>query len=162
VAVVLGAALLAAGGSAGAGIVTSGFQVSATVAPRCTIVASNLAFGVYDPFVANAQVGLDAAATLTVTCTRGAVGAIAVDAGLNGGPEGSVRQMVSGSQRLTYQIFKDPSRTTVWRAGADGATVINAGGAEAPERVTLFARIPPSQVVLSGRYADTVTATMQF
>jgi spore coat protein U-like protein len=161
-AVVLSVACLVVGGSATAGIIASSFQVSASVSPRCTIVASDLAFGVYDPFVANAQVGLDAAAALTVTCTRGLVGAIAVDAGLNGGAAGSGRQMASGSQRLIYQIFKDPSRTTVWQAGPSGAAAISLGGAKSPERIALFGRIPPGQVVLSGRYTDTVTATVQF
>ncbi len=156
------AVALLSGGRAGAGTIVSGFRVDASVPPKCSIVASDLAFGLYDPLAANATVGLDAAATLTVTCTRGLSGAIVVDGGANGrGPDGA-RQMSSGAQRLSYQIFKDASHSTVWQAGPDGAARIVTGGAEGPERITLFGRIPPGQTVPSGRYADTLTATMQF
>jgi spore coat protein U-like protein len=161
-AVVLALASLASAGSASAAIAAASFQVSAGVSPVCTIVASDLAFGAYDPLVANAQVALDATATLTVTCTRGLTGAIAVDGGLYGSPAGGGRQMASGTWRLPYQIFKDASHTTVWNAGPGGDVAVVGGGATRPERIVLFGRVPPGQVVLSGPYTDAVTATVQF
>jgi spore coat protein U domain-containing protein, fimbrial subunit CupE1/2/3/6 len=155
--VILALAPLTGAGGAAAAIRAASFQVSAGVAPVCTIVTSDLAFGAYDPLVANARVGLDAEASVTVTCTRAVPGAVAVDGGLYGG-----RRMASGAQRLAYQIYKDASHATVWQAGPEGGVAIVGGGATQPERVTLFGRIPPGQVVLSGRYTDSITATVQF
>jgi spore coat protein U-like protein len=161
-AVFLGLASLANVGSVCAAIATASFQVSGGVLPVCTIVTSDLAFGAYDPLVANAQVALDATATLTVTCTRGLSGAIAVDGGLYGSSAGGGRQMAAGAWRLPYQIFKDASHTRVWEAGQGGGVAVVGGGATRPERIVLFGRVPPGQVVLSGRYTDAVTATVQF
>jgi spore coat protein U-like protein len=156
-----GASLLLAG-TAAAATAASTFLVHANVVPRCTIVASDLAFGVYDPLVANAEVALDAAATLTVTCTRGLVGAVAVSAGLHAGEDGTVREMSSGGQKLRYQVYKDRSHTRVWLAGTPGATMITTAGAHRPDQIVLFGRIPAGQLALSGRYTDTLTATVQF
>jgi spore coat protein U-like protein len=152
---------IAANPAAGATAVAS-FQVSAAVVPACTIVASDLAFGAYDPFVANATTGLDATATLTLTCTSGMAGAVAVDGGLYGGSAAGGRHMASGAQRLAYEVFKDASHVRLWGAGPDGAVAIVGGGASHPDRVMLFGRIPPGQIVLSGRYTDSITATVQF
>ena len=155
-------AFLVAVRSSFAGFAASDFNVTAGVAPRCTIAISDMAFGVYDPLRANARAALDATATLSLVCTRGTMGAVSVDAGRHGGGDEGERQMSSGSQRLAYQIFRDPSRTAVWEAGVEGTTFVAGGGPLAPDRIRLFGRVPPNQMVLSGQYVDTITATVQF
>ena len=136
-------------------------QVSATVAPLCTIVVDELSFGEYDPFVANADAALDASAVVSVTCTKGLASAVRLDAGAHGGA-GNVRHLASGGQRLAYWIFKDQARTAAWRTGQDGMSLPDVSTGQCPQSVALFGRIPPGQVVPSGAYTDTVMATLDF
>src|SRR5690348_14782451 len=63
---------------------TANIAVSATVTTNCTIAANPLAFGTYDPAIANSATALVLTTTLSVTCTQGATGVtIGLDTGQN-------------------------------------------------------------------------------
>jgi spore coat protein U-like protein len=135
-------------------------RVTASVAANCKISVSDLSFGAYDPLVTHAGSSLDASAALMITCTRGTSASVLMDGGLNGGTGGAARQMSSGLQKLSYLIYIDSSRSTVWSPGGRlGVSVRSAGS---PERFEVYGRIPPGQVVLAGSYSDRVTATVEF
>ena len=53
-------------------------NVSADVPSNCVIATSNLAFGQYDPLVQNATQELDAAAEVTMVCTRSSRAAVSI------------------------------------------------------------------------------------
>ena len=55
-----------------AGSATANLNVSASVAAVCTISTAPVAFGAYDPVVANAATDLNGTGTVTVACTKGA------------------------------------------------------------------------------------------
>jgi len=138
---------------------STGVPVATTVIANCSISASPLAFGNYDPVVVHAASPLDAAGGVTITCTKGATTPIALDLGLN--PTGSTRRMVSGGDYLTYELYQNSGRTTVWGTGGSAFTPPVAPS-KAARLFTVYGRVPAGQDVRAGAYADTVTATVNF
>ena len=140
---------------------TANLAVSATVTNNCTIATSPVTFGAYDPVVANASANLDATGTVTVACTKGATATV----GLGGGNNalGAVRRLKdAGTNYLTYELYQDSSRSTLW--GDTGAALYAPGAApnKNPRNFTVFARVAANQDVPAGDYADTVVATVNF
>lgn len=67
----IGAALVAVQPAHAAGSATSNLAVSASIAANCTISTTAVAFGAYDPVVANAATALNATGGVTIGCTKG-------------------------------------------------------------------------------------------
>ncbi len=164
-------AILAGAAAAGAVCVTSvrsdaasasaSLSVSASVANNCTISTAALAFGAYDPVVANAASNLDSTGTVTITCTKGAASTIGLNLGSNA--SGSTRRLTDGSSNyLTYEMYQDSGRTTVW--GNSGAALLTPAAApsKTARNFTVYGRVTSNQDVPAGSYADTVTATVNF
>lgn len=135
------------------------FEVSATVTADCSISVTDLSFGQYDPLGQNSSRELNAAAGVSMICTREARAKIVIDSGRN--PMSGTRGMSSGDQRVAYQIYRDASRTQVWGNGADAQQFVSAG-VQNPQQFVVYARIPPGQEVASGTYSDVVMATVEF
>ena len=85
------ASIIAFSGSADALQATTTFTASATVFSNCTIAATNLSFGTYDPLSASVN---NATGTVTITCTKNAASTIGKD---NGSNFAVTRQMKSGA-----------------------------------------------------------------
>ena len=139
---------------------TTTMPVSATVTNNCTIATNPIAFGSYDPIVAHASADLDAAGAVTIACTKGAVTCIGMDTGVNAAS--STRRMSSGADFLTYELYQDSSRSTVW--GNSGGALYNSGTSPSKDARTfqVNGRITAGQDVSAGSYTDTVTATVNF
>src|SRR5258708_39806074 len=104
--------LIAASSSASLG-------VTASVANNCTISTLPLAFGSYDPVVANASTALDGTGTVTIACTKGATTTIGL--GLGSNASGSTRRRTDGpGTYLTYAGRQDRSHSTVWGTSDSG------------------------------------------
>lgn len=150
-------------GSSQAGTATANIAVSATIVANCTISASALAFGSYDPIVTNAAANLDNTATLTTTCTTGSAPTITLDQGVNPAIGSTAvapaRQLASGAtNRLAYALYSDSARTTVW--GSIGVATPTASGTA--QTNTVYGRITSAQNKPVGTYTDTVVATVTF
>jgi spore coat protein U-like protein len=150
---------LAAVGATANGTLT----VTASVAKDCTLSSATLAFGSYDPVVANRTANLDQTGTITVTCTKNSSGVT-----LGFGPSANApaacttpaRCMASGSDFLQYQIYSDTARTAAWTTPI---TETVTGGTTTPTQVTIYGRIPAAQDAAVGTaYIDTVVATVNF
>jgi spore coat protein U-like protein len=162
-AAVSGIAILAAafGPAASAATATANLGVSATVTNNCTISTAALAFGSYDPVVAHASANLDGTGTVIVACTKGATSTVGL--GLGSNASGSARRMTDGaSNYLTYELYSDAGRTTVW--GNAGAGLYNPGAApsKTARNFTVYGRVTSNQDVPAGSYNDTVVATVNF
>jgi spore coat protein U-like protein len=162
-AAVSGMAIVAVGFnvSASAATATANLGVSATVTNNCTISTAALAFGSYDPVATNASTDLDGTGTVTVACTKGASSTVGL--GLGSNASGSTRRMSDGSSNfLTYELYSDSGRTTVW--GNSGAGLYSPGAApsKAARNFTVYGRVTSNQDVPAGNYADTVLATVNF
>jgi len=143
------------------GTATNNLAVSATVVRNCTITAGTLAFGNYDPIVANGVANLDQTGTFTVTCTRG--GAPAVWLGMDNGAHylAPNRRMIGTTEFLNYALYQDAARTVAWGNTSGTSPVVTQNGRN-PVTVTVYGRVPAAQDVLAGGYTDTVVMTVNF
>ena len=152
---VLGAAAPALSQTASANV-----AVTATVAKNCSITTTPVAFGSYDPAVTNATTSLDGSGTVVVACTKGAGTRISLGRGANA--SGLTRRMRGATAFLTYELYKNAGRTTVWRTGGFGGLTIPAAPGRAARTFTVYGRVPAGQDVVAGPYTDTVVATINF
>ena len=118
------------------------FNVTAQVNRNCTISATALAFGAYDPVVANATVPLDGTSTISVACTRNSNG---VWVGLDTGTHATRQMAEPGGTLLPYDLFSDAAGGTVWTnlqtVGGTWPLFANKN----PVGRTVFGRIPANQ-----------------
>jgi spore coat protein U-like protein len=134
------------------------FQVTATVLSSCSVSATNLAFGTYDPLAAAPT---DGNSTVTVQCTLQAPFNIGLNAGVGSGATVATRVMTSGANTLNYSLYQNAARTTVWGNTPATDTVADTGtGIAVP--FTVYGRIPNGQNAAPGSYADTITVTVNF
>ena len=75
---------------------------------------------------------------------------------------GTTRRMAGGTDFLSYELYQDSSRSTVWGSGvAAGETIVTAPS-KAARTFTVYGRVPAGQDVAAGSYNDTVVATINF
>jgi spore coat protein U-like protein len=160
VALAAGALVLGATAPALAQTATANLSVTATVTKNCSITTTPVAFGSYDPIVANAASPLDGTGTVVVTCTKGA--GTRIDLGLGSNATGSTRQMLGGTDLLTYELYTDTGRSTVWGSGAGAGQSIPAAPNKNPRTFTVYGRVAAGQDVGAASYSDTVVATINF
>ena len=132
------------------------FNVSASVAANCTIDATDMVFGAFDP-LANADV--DSTSTVTITCTKGNGATIDMNSGNNAAnATATSRAMSNGSSGyLDYELYSDSSHSTVWSTFNSGAAP-----SKAARDFTVYGRIPAAADAPSGTYGDVVRATVNF
>lgn len=136
---------------------------AAAPAEACTISASGVAFGAYNPQSSTAR---DGTGTLNLACPPSVTAPIvALDAGLWGAV--NARRLSSGSFTLNYNLYTTTARSVIWGNGLlgtvtqtlSGGTV--SGGTRNFSR-TIYGRIPALQNVGAGTYGDTITITVIF
>ncbi|HEX9163810.1 MAG TPA: spore coat U domain-containing protein [Thermoanaerobaculia bacterium] len=149
---------------------TATLNVTASVSTVCTISTTPVAFGAYDPVVANNTTGadIDAQGTVVVACTKNAAN-VWID--LNGGGHAAgtafgTRAMngpgAAGVELLGYDLFKDAGRSTVWSTGQNTGGVQYAPASKAAFTETVYGRLFKGQDISAGAYADAVTATINY
>lgn len=146
--------------TAQAATTTTTFQVTATVNSACTVSATDLAFGVYDPSAADN----DKTSTVTTTCTLATPYDIGLNAGIAAGATVTTRKMKHATltDLINYSLFSDASRTVNWGNTVSTDTVHVASALGTPEVHTVYGRIPTGQYVTAGSYADTITVTVTY
>lgn len=157
----LGGWIATAGPDVAADTATANLSVTASVVRNCTISTLPVAFGPYDPVVANATADLDATGSVSIACTKGTPATIGLSLGANA--TGSTRRLSDGADGfLTYELFKTSLRTTVW--GSSGTDLLDAGAApsRSSRAFTVYGRITAGQDATVGVYSDTVVATVNF
>ena len=150
---------------------TTTFTVTATVVSNCTISATNLSFGTYNPLSASAN---NATSTVTITCTKSAASTIGMD---NGANFAVTRNMKSGAGDLIgYSIGQPPNNTvgtactfpaaTAWTTSGAGLFTPTAAPSKAARAYnvcgTIAAGIDVPGSVAGVLYTDTVTASVNF
>ena len=158
---VLAAGTVTTSRNAHAASASASLSVSAAVANNCTISTTALAFGTYDPVVAQASADLDGTGSVTIACTKGASTTIGL--GLGSNPSGATRRLGDGASNfLNYEVYMDSVRATVW--GNSGAALLTppAAPSKGARSFTVYGRIVGNQDVPAGSYTDTVTATVNF
>src|SRR5262245_16021784 len=150
--VALGLAGLLAAGPAWAASASTSFSVTASVSASCTIRATAISFGAYDPVVTHAATPLDGTGTVTITCTKGAVATVGLNTGLHGASaQGTTRAMTDGSSGvLSYEIYQDSGRSTLWGNTGPDLFAPAAAPSKAPRSFNTYGRVPAAQDVPSG------------
>ena len=130
-------------------------------ASGCSLGGAAIAFGVYDPTI---LVSTDTAGTLVYRCSQNDHN-IMITLSVGSGTSYATRRMVSGSEQLFYNLYRDAARQVVWGDGTGGSQTYllkNPQGNNQDISVPIFGRIPPSQNVGVGSYSDTITVSLNF
>ena len=128
-------------------------------AATCKNAAGQVTFGNYDPLVANRSAPLDVAGSVTYDCSPPVAPVISLGWG-NAGSNGT-RTLQSGPNVLSYNLYADATRLTVWGDGKFGSRAIAGPGAQNAS-VPVYGRIFGGQNVAAGSYADSVLITINY
>ena len=147
-----------------AGSSTGTMNVTASVGKSCVFTSGNLAFGNYDPVVANAAVALkitDSTTALAISCAANTTATISLNNGLyNASCSGNATCMSDGAgDYLNYSVYTNNTFATVWNSTN---TVSYTATAPGSPLLKVNAQIPPGQNVPANSYTDTITATANF
>jgi spore coat protein U-like protein len=135
---------------------TTSFQVTAIIAPSCTITTSPLAFGNYTGLVLNSTT------TILVTCSKSSTYNVGLNAGTSTGATVTNRSMSGPSSALlNYKLFSNAGLTTNW-GNTVGTDTVAGTGSGASQSLTVYGQVPAGQLVRPGSYTDTITATLTY
>lgn len=134
-------------------------------APQCTISASPVIFGNYDPLSATAVTGTG---TLTFQCQSGVTGGgiVYIISLSSGSGTYMQRTLTSGPNVLNYNLYTNSTLTTIWGDGSAGSSTLSTAvtKSQASQGVTntVYGNIPALQDVVPGSYSDSITVTVTF
>lgn len=137
---------------------TDTFNVTASVGAACSVSASNLGFGAYDPLSAT---DTDATTTMDVTCTLSTTYNVGLDGGISGNTSARTMDDAGGTNTLNYALYSDAPRTSNW-GNSVGTDTVAGTGTGAAQTLTVYGRITALQSVPAGSYEDTITVTVTF
>lgn len=147
------------------GLLLTPLSINAAVIATCTVSTSAVSFSNY---VATASTNNDGLGDVAVTCTAQlAIGIGSYVIGLSTGNGTYVnRKLTSGPNFLTYNLFSDTTRLSVWGDGTAGTQTVSDSYlillTPTTRHYTVYGRIPPGQSQPAGTYTDTVTATITY
>lgn len=120
----------------------------------CSVSTVGLNFGNYDVF---STLDNDITGTINVSCQTSTSYSISLSSG--GGTYAS-RTMMSAGNLLSYNLYIDPTRLTIWGDGSAATGTVSNTGITGSS--TVYGRIPARQNAVVGIYADIVTVTVTF
>ncbi len=152
------------GRRAAAGLLAGLASAGPAHAASCGVDSPTVAFGSYS--VLNA-LPLDSTGTVTVTCNSISL-LVSFTVDLSPGNSGNrlSRYMSAGGAHLSYNVYTEPTRTTVWGDGSggtgrfNGTFVVVLGQASQP--FVIYGRIPAQQAAPVGSYTDTLVITVNY
>jgi spore coat protein U-like protein len=135
----------------------------ALVLGTCSVSASGVAFGTYDPTVSTALV---ATGTVTVTCVGVlAVGSANVTLSTGASNTFSARTLSSGTDTLAYNLYQNAADTIIWGDGSGSSqayTLLVNGIGLVISTATIYGLVPALQNPSPGSYTDTITVTVSY
>ncbi|MBV9576747.1 MAG: spore coat U domain-containing protein, partial [Gammaproteobacteria bacterium] len=137
--------------------------VTASISATCSISASTLGFGTYNPVL---SANLDATTNVSVTCTSGSTYNVGLDAGTGTGATVANRLMTrtsGGTQTIAYSLYQDSGHSTVW-GNTVGTDTVSGTGSGSAQSITVYGRIfsTNSTSLPPASYSDTITATITY
>ena len=135
---------------------TGTFTVQLTIQGGCSVLTpATLNFGTLIALTTNT----DQQSTFQVNCTNTTPYTVGLDAGVNGGTT-AARLMKSGAATVSYALYQDSARTTLWGNGP--SDVVSATGAGVAQTYTVYGRVPAQPTPAPGTYTDTITITVSY
>jgi spore coat protein U-like protein len=133
----------------------AGLAISAGAgAANCNVSAIGVAFGSYNVFSSTAT---DITGSVSVTCNRTTPYTIALSTGSG---TYSSRSLKNGTNVLSYNLFVDVTRLTIWGDGSGGTQTVS--GSSTNATFTVYGRIAARQNVKVGAYTDSITVTVTY
>jgi spore coat protein U-like protein len=139
---------------------TTTFPVSAVINSACSVTASTLSFGAYNPTSGSP---LDGTSAISVYCTVGSAYTVALDIGSGGGVY-TARTIANGANVLDYNLYTSGAHTTVWGDGTGATSTVGGSGAGllTASTQTVYGRVSALQDKPAGTYTSTITVTVTF
>ncbi len=134
--------------------------LSSPARAQCVIDGtSGAAFCSYDPLSASP---LDTTGSVTVRCLVALL--VTIDLGTGSSGSYAVRTLKSGSDVLSYNLYLDAARQTIWGNAAGNGTVHYGPvlGLLSGATIQIYARVTPRQDVAVGNYTDTIVVTLNY
>jgi spore coat protein U-like protein len=126
----------------------------------CAIATTPLAFGSYDPILANSTSPLDSLGMVRYDCTGSNPTILTIMLSAGTGSGFNPRRLFSGSNALSYNLYLDAGRTTVWGDGTGGTSFV--AGTKKKDDVNVFGRVFAGQDPAVGSYANSIVVTINF
>ena len=104
---------------------------------------------------------VDQTSALQVQCTDTTPYNVGLDAGTGAGATVATRKMTSGGNTVSYSLYTDSGRTTVW-GNTVGTDTVAATGNGADQSYTVYGRVGTQTTPAPGSYSDTVTVTVTY
>lgn len=130
---------------------------TASISNNCTLNSTNLNFGTAGFLLSN----VDTTNTLSVKCINSTPYTMSLDNGLGSGATASARKMTSSSNTVTYSIYSDIGRSSVW-GNTVGTNTVSGTGTGTTQSFTGYGRVPPQTTPAPGAYSDTIVAGITF
>jgi spore coat protein U-like protein len=126
----------------------------------CAVGATSIDFGSYRALRPGDLVSLG---TISYSCT-GTRGRISIALSQGSAESVRLRSMSQGAKTLSYNLYLDPTGSSIWGDGTDGSQVYVARGSAdgVTVRLTVYGKVPPRQDVPAGEYRDAVTVNLNF
>lgn len=134
-------------------------------AASCSVSATAVAFGTYNPFAAQSN---DSTGSIGVTCTGTVLETIAYQISLSAGSGTyTTRTLKLGSRTLNYNLYVDSLYLLKWGDTSLGTSIQSASfpltGLPILHTYTIYGRIPSGQTTAqAGTYSDTITVTVSY
>jgi spore coat protein U-like protein len=130
---------------------TDTLTVSATVIEAARIITvGDINFGNYDPTNPTAN---DAQGTVQIRATNGMTYTVYI--------EDPPREMTDGTDTLSYELYSDAARTSVWGSTLGTGEGYTSTG-NAPVTYDIYGRVAALQDVGAGSYSQTVDITVEW
>ena len=132
---------------------------------RCRVQAQALLFGDY---TAGTESPVDSTSRVAVRCVGSPASPFVVKLGTGTSGDPGNREMRAGAESLSYNLYVDASRTTVWGDGTRGSetvavTAASDRGARPREAdLAVYGRIHARQDPAPGLYTDAIVVTVEF
>jgi spore coat protein U-like protein len=139
-----------------------------TAVCTCTVSTTNVVFATINPLSLS---DTDSVGGVTVNCggVAGLLIPVTVDISKGTGASFSARTMSSGANKLSYQLYTDAGRSTVFGDGTGGTGDVNSGillnvlGIGPVVNVPVYGRVFGGQTTTPpGAYADSIAVTVTY
>ena len=138
-------------------------------AATCTVSAVGPAFGVYNP-LNPAPTLSNGSVTATCNYVSGGATTVTMASSYSAGSSGNYasRMMLSGVNRLNYNLYFDAAFTQIRGDGTGGSQTggatltVSSSSRTASATSTIYGRMPAAQNAVPGSYADTIVVTITY
>lgn len=121
----------------------------------------SITFGSYpslDNTIDAQSVGATAGSSFGIQCANSTNYNIALNNGLNS--LSNQRRMTNGSAFVSYNLYQEAARSTLWGNGSNGGVALAGVGNGANQEMVVYGRVPNQTTPATGTYQDTVQVTI--